>query len=207
MTHPLDIPRYIQLATDQPLERATIAAWYRCVRQYAPSGTVIGRHAQDDKKSPTTVQLVHRITDSRHCYLVPLARNLRAAEVDRIVQAFATEVPDLDFEVETNETKLMAQEHGGLALDAAQHLALCLALAKQQHEDWVRDRSDNGWRYGVKFSRSEKTDPLMRPWDQIPERFRKPDLNLPQTMLNLLSNHGYAVLPSKDLERLLRKAT
>jgi hypothetical protein len=198
---PLNIPRFIQVSTTKPLARP--GQWYHCVQQHAPSGVVLGLPTQNDQGVPTTIQLVHRVCDKRHCYLVPVSRDLGAGEVEAIVRAFAVLLPKLDFDVETNDTKLIAQEYGEIPLDAAQHAALCMALAKQQHEDWLRERSDAGWRYGATFDAKAKTHPLLRPWDQVPDRFKKPNPALPQTVLNLLSSHGYAVLPRDALDRLL----
>ena len=203
MDQPLDIPRYVQLNTAKKLRPKLVAQWYSCVLRTAPSGVVTVVQAVDDGRV-TSVQVVHRKTsDKQHSYLVPLTRDLRDDEVEPIVQRFAKIAPDLDFEVETNETKLIAKDYGEIPMDAAKHVALCMALAKQQHEDWLRDRSDAGWRYGTKHNGRDKTDPMIRPWDQLPDRFRKPNLKLPQTLLDLLNSHGYAVLHREELDRLL----
>jgi hypothetical protein len=206
MQQPLAIARFVQLSTDKALERPAMLAWYQCVQRHAPSGVVIGVPTSDPHGRPTTVQLVHRRCDDRECYLVPVSRDLGVGEVDVIVEAFAAMQPDLDFEVETNDTKLIAQDYGEIPLDAAQHVALCLALAKHQHEDWVRERTDAGWRYGVVFDAQHKTHPLIRPWDQVPDRFKNPNMGLPQTLLTLLNSHGYSVLARDDLDRLLQAA-
>ena len=201
---PLDIDRYIQLTTDDKLEREVVGSWYQCVKAYAPSGVITVVQAQDDKGNPASVQLVRRVRDKRQCYLVPLSRDLGAGEVEKIVAAFAEAMPDLDFDIETSDTRLVARDVGEVPLDAAKHVALCMALAKQQHEDWLRDKTDDGWRYGVKVDAKEKTHPLLRPWDQVPERLKKPNLRLPQTLMSLLNTHGYAIMPREELQRLLK---
>jgi RyR domain len=201
--HPLDIASYIQLNSKKALRRPVITDWYSCVLRTAPSGMVRVVPTTDDEGRPRTVQLVHRKIDKQHCYLVPLTRDLREAEVEPIVRRFALLQPKLDFEVETNETKLVAKDYGEIPLDSAKHVALCMALAKQQHEDWMRERSDAGWRYGIRYNQQAKTHPLLQPWDQLPERHRKPNVNLPQLLLQLLNSHGYAVLHREDLDRLL----
>lgn len=200
---PLDIPRFIQLNSKKKLKPALVTQWYSSVVRAAPSGVVHVVRAIDDTGRPTSVQMVHRKTAKQHCYLVPLTRDLRDAEVEPIIQRFAKLAPELDFEVETNETKLTAQDCGEIPMDTAKHIALCMALAKQQHEEWVRERTDAGWRYGTEYDKREKTHPLIRPWDQLPERFRKPNTALPQTLLSLLNSHGYAVLHREELDRLL----
>lgn len=203
MIEPLQVPCFIKLVTKKDLSHARVVAWYRCVEQNAPSGTVTMVHTSDNDGNPATVRLIHRTTDEGHGYLVPLTRDLRASEIDKIVHAFAEVEPKLDWDIETNETRLVAQESGEIPLDAARHAAVCTAIAKQRHEDWVRERSDAGWRYGTKFDPDNKTDPLIRPWDQLPDRFRQPDMRAAQPILDLLNAHGYVVIPQEELDHLL----
>jgi hypothetical protein len=91
-----------------------------------------------------------------------------------------------------------------IPLDAAKHVSLCTALAKQRHEDWVRDHSNAGWRFGPVVDATEKTHPLLRPWDQLPDRFRVPDLAWPQRLVNMLNDNGYVVMSRDAMERLTR---
>jgi hypothetical protein len=171
----LGVARYIQLDTKDHLDHAVIAAWYRCVRDYAPSGTITVVQTQDD--SGRIAQLVHRARQHQHCYLIPITRDLHPGEVETIVRAFAKTMPEIDFEVETNETKLIAITPGEIPLNAAKHIAQRTAVAKQQHEAWVAARIEHDWRYGTKFDQQAKTHPLIRPWDQLPARFQKPNLH------------------------------
>lgn len=180
----MDVPRFIQLSTDTPLERSTVIAWYHCVQQHAPSGVIIGLPSHDQHDRPAIVQLLHRTCGSRHCYMVPVSRDLRDAEVDTIVQAFAS-LTDVDFEVETNDTRLFAQDDEVPSSDALHHAMRCRALAKQQHEDWVRQCTDAGWRYGT-FDATAKTHPLIRPWDQTVSRFKSANLDTPNADLDRL---------------------
>lgn len=203
---PLHIDRHISLITTKPLDPDDAKAWYHCVQAHAPSGVVISVPATDDQGDPKEVRMVHRVLDDdRHAYLVPLRRDLSDKEVETIVHAFADEKPSMNFDVETNETRLLAKDYCEIPLDAAKHLALCTALAKHRHENWMRERSDGGWRYGVKYDDKEKTHPLLRPWDQLPDRYRTPDMDWPQMMLNMLNDHGYAILPKEELDRLLTR--
>jgi len=149
---------------------------------------------------------VHQITNDGHAYLVPLTRDLHPSEVDAIVENFAARQPDLDFDVETNETRLHARDTKTIPLDANQHLALCLAFARQQHEDWLHERSNAGWRYGAVFDADEKTHPLLRPWDELPDRYRTADLDWPQKLVSMLNNHGYVVIRRDELDHILHGA-
>ena len=156
------------------------------------------------KGKPCGVCLVHRVCDNdRHSYFI-LLRDLSHEEIEKIVKEFAEDQPKLDFDVETNETQLVAKDNTGITLDAAKHVALCTALAKQKHIDWMRERTDAGWRYGSTFNADEKTHPLLRPWDQLPDRYREPDMNWPQKLVSMLNDQGYAVIQKDELDRLLK---
>jgi hypothetical protein len=201
----LAVARYVQLDTKEPLEHGVIAAWYRCVCDHAPSGSVTVVQSRDDSGQPRIVQLVHRTREHQHCYLVPLTRDLHPGEIETIVRAFAKIMPELDFEIETNETHLITTAAGEISVDAAKHVALCTALAKQQHEAWVAARTEHGWRYGTKLDRRAKTHPLIRPWDQLPARFQKPDLNPLQKLLKRVNDDGYDVLEPDEWKKRVRK--
>ena len=195
--------RFIKLLTDEPLDKPTIRAWFNCVTSTAPSGVVNPITVHDDGNVRHVARLVHQTMAQTHAYLVPLTRDLRASEVDEIVEQFAVEQPSLDFDVETNETRLRAKDDDAIPLDAAKHLTLCIALAKQQHEAWVRERAGCGWHYGVAFDSSEKTHPLLRPWDQLPEHYKIPDLDWPQQLVGMLNDNGYVVIAREELVKLI----
>lgn len=200
---PVALDRYIQLSTNDKLAIADVKAWFHCVEENSPSGVIKTVTIIDDAGSPHSVALVHCESETRHHYRVPLSRALSNKEVGAIAKCFA-KLTNFDFDVDTNETSLSAQDRTGISLDAARHLALCTALAKQKHEDWVRERTDSGWRFGMEFDAEEKTHPLIRPWDQLPDRYKKPDMSWPQKLIAMLDDQGYAVIQKEDLNALLK---
>jgi hypothetical protein len=200
MNNPLSVDRYIKLITEDELDIDAIKKWFQCIVKYAPSGT-LKTISIDDK--PKGVSLIHQ-SDGRHSYLVPLTRDLSDSEVGKIVKKFAKLNLVDSFDVETNETRLSAGDDAGISIDASKHLALCTTLAKQKHEDWVRERTGAGWRYGTTFDADEKTHPLLRPWDQIPDRYKQPDMEWPQKLVSILNDQGYAIIPQVELQKLLR---
>lgn len=199
----LDLNRYIKLITSRALPEGEAKVWYQCVAHYAPSGVVTPVATLDDDGEQHDVHMVHRKTDVGHEYLVPLGRDLSVSEIDKIVEAFADLMPDRDFDVETHESRLLAKDYCEIPLDSAKHVALCTALSKHRHEDWMRERTSGGWRYGTKYNAKQKIHPLLLPWDQLPERYRTPDLDWPQKLVTMLNDYGYAVLHKEELERLL----
>jgi hypothetical protein len=201
---PLFIDRYIKLITEKELDKDSVKAWFHCVKRYAPSGVLKTVNMVNDKGKPSGVALIHREGEETNSYLVPLTRDLNEEEIDTIVQEFAKKKPDIDFTIESNETKLTAKNNASISLDAAKHLSLCTALEKAKHENWVRERTDGGWRYGTEFDADEKTHPLILPWDQLPDRFKKPDMDWPQKLVHMLNDNGYAIISKDELNDLLK---
>lgn len=198
------VDRFIKLVTDERLPRPAIRSWFNSVSSQAPSGVINPISIDSDDHERHVTRLIHQVRgDNRHAYVIPLTRNLHPSEVDQIVEIFAKAHPSLDFDVETNDTRLRAKDDGMLPIDSKQHLALCLAFAKQQHEDWLRERGDAGWRFGEAFDADAKTHPLLRPWDQLPDRYKQPDLDWPQKLVSLLNANGYVVLQRETLDRLM----
>ena len=200
----LSIERFIKLITKEELDKKAAKAWYHCVIKHAPVGVAKTINMVDDKGKPHGVALIHREGETTNSYLVPLTRDLSDDEIDKIVHGFSEKNPDLDFQIETNETKLSASDYSGLSLDASKHMALCTALEKQKHENWVRERNKSGWRYGTEFDQDEKTHPLILPWDQLPDRYKQPDMEWPQKLVHMLNSEGYAIIPKEELNDLLR---
>ena len=201
---PVNLDRFIKLITKNELDKKDIGAWYRCVVNHAPSGIIRSFSIVNKKGKPKSVALVHRVNDNDlHSYLVPLTRDLSEVETETIVKEFAEIRPNLDFDIETHATTLHAMQYGTISLDAAKHLALCTAMEKQKHQDWMRERTDAGWRYGTKFDADEKTHPLLLSWDQLPDRYRSPDMDWPQKLVDMLNDQGYAVIDKQELHRLV----
>lgn len=202
----ISIPRHISLVTSEALPQDTVRCWFHCVKNNGPTGVLMSIPSTDDKGMPRTVSLVHREENGEHLYMVPLSRDLNESEGEAIVQAFAAENPELDFDVRAsaNAAEQIEGSTDEVAVDHNAYLTLCDAWAKRQHEDWVKDRTDNGWSYGTVFSVKDKKHPLLRPWDQLPDKFKKIDLEHPQMLLDLLNDQGYAVISRSELESIMK---
>jgi hypothetical protein len=204
-SEPLSIPRYIALVSREAADRTLVKAWFSCVRQHAPTGLLLAIPTTDDKGMPQTVCLVHRETKTKHCYMVPLTRDLEDDEAARIVNAFSALAPEGEFDVETSASHLSGPEkpEASVNFNEDKYLDLCMAWAKRQHEKWLKDRTEQGWRYGTELSMSAKTNPLLRPFEQLPDQYRVPNFEEPQALLDLLNDQGYAVITKQELESML----
>lgn len=199
MDRPVPLSRYIALCVKEASEEVR-KSWYRIVCDTAPNG-VITTVPVDGKP----VCLVTSLHGETSWLKVPLTRDLLDQEAESIVNAFAAEHPDLDFDVRVSSSA--AEQLGAdtmpVTVDKDRYVALCTAWAKSQHDRWMKERLDAGWRYGPTISLSARTHPLLRPWPDLPEQFRKIDLDEPQKLLDLLNDQGYALITRDELQSLM----
>ena len=195
---PLNVQRHITLTVSKPLDKKEIASWFECVKNAGPSGVVSTIQTVDDEGAPRAVKLVHRTVKNKEQYVVPLSRDLLPEEVEKIVEAFVLKNGDLDFDIETNANFTVSLTRPNFSLDYEKHFALSNALAKSKHDLWMKEKMDDGWRYGPELSTENKTHPLLLPWEQLPDRYKKPDLEAPEKLMRLLNDQGYAVLPPRQ---------
>lgn len=205
MNRPSLILRYVKLTTSEPLDQDAMRAWFTAVKSMAPSGVISSIQTTDDTGSLRSASLVHREReDKEHDYIVPLTRDLTDKEVEPIIAAFAAAHDEVDFDVEVSSAEADKMTAGtSLSVDDDKFGALCNAWAKRQHDSWMHERTEAGWSYGTSISTKNKTHPLIRPWQDLPEQFRKVDHQQPQSLLDLLNDQGYAVISKSELEGIL----
>lgn len=205
-SYPPEINFHISLVTPEAVNETIARDWFQAVRRKAPYGVTCLLSLVDDGGEPQSVAMVQRETSKGIFYMVPLTRDLTEKEAERIVESFRYQHPDLDFDVEatTIPTYTMDKSLPSITVDQQEYADVAKAFAKKQHDDWVKERTEQGWRYGPTVSLSERTHPLLRPWDEIPEQYRKVDTDQPQKLLDLLNQHGYAVVSKEDLEAVMR---
>lgn len=205
MNRPCLILRYVKLTTDNPLKQEDVKAWFRAVKEKAPNGVIASVQTTDNAGSLRNATLIHREREGdKHDYIVPLTRDLKDSEVEPIISLFSknTDVEKWDVEVSSAEADHVTDKTA-MAVSDEKFNELCSAWAKRQHEDWMKQRIEAGWRYGTAISNKNKTHPLLRPWHDLPEQFRKVDHTQPQNLLDLLNDQGYAVISKSELEGLL----
>lgn len=203
---PIQIARYVSLVVEEPLDTDNLKGWYRCATGKAPYGVVTTLPSIDDKGQPQNVKMVHRETDKGHYYMIPVTRDLTEKEVERIVSAYGDLVSEMDFDIEATviDARPFAKQEPSVTVDQQKYANVASSWAKKQHEEWLKKRTEDGWRYGQVISLANKTHPLLRPWDELPERYRHVDLDQPQKLLDLLGEHGYVVVSKEDLEAVMR---
>jgi hypothetical protein len=206
MEEPIQIARYVSLVVEEEIDTDLLKTWFRTANAKAPYGVVTTLQTSDDEGQPQIVKMVHRHTDKGHYYMIPVTRDLTEKEVERIVSSFSDAVTDMDFDIEATviPTNPMEKEKPSITVDQQKYADVASSWAKRQHDEWLKKRTEDGWRYGQVISLANKSHPLLRPWDDLPARYRNVDLEQPQKLLDLLGDHGYVVVSKEDLEAVTR---
>ena len=160
---------YILQRTPTVLNAQEIRRWYITVDMLAPDNIIMG----DDE----TNNFMLASQDKELLYIVPLVRHLTEDEAERIVEGYMR-VSEHDFQIETSNVYRANADFGHpfetdyqRAVEAKN--VLKDAYARQRHNSWIQEQMDLGFRYGLNFSIKEKTHPAMRPWDDLPESYRR----------------------------------
>tara|TARA_R110001606_G_scaffold54362_1_gene133462 strand:+ start:494 stop:1015 length:522 start_codon:yes stop_codon:yes gene_type:complete len=146
-----------------------IRRWWLTVDMLAPEDVIM---SDDDTNS-----FVMATQDDSYLYLIPLVRHLTADEAERIVEGYMR-IADHDFEIESSNVYTVDADFGNpfdydIALDEGAKSVLADAYSRQQHNEWIQEKQNTGWRYGLNMSSVDKTHPAMRPWDDLPESYRR----------------------------------
>lgn len=201
MTAQTESPFFIKLVSAQGLEKPTIKQWFNLCRDELPSGVLGSVQVNKPGFGIASVQLIHRKNaDGSHEYEIPLNRDVLKRELAPIRVAWKSASPGADYTIETSASYTTDSRHklaDAIVLDQSQYDELCETLAKLQHSRWCRERQSSGWKYGLAMDLTEKTHPLLRPWEQLPESYRKVDFDAPKLFAKALSDIGYTIVKTK----------
>ena len=160
---------YILQRTATKLDAGEIRRWYLTVDMLAPDNIIMG----DDE----TNSFMLASQDKELLYIVPLVRHLTEEEAERIVEGYMR-VSEHDFEIETSNVYRANADFGhpfetDYQISVEAKNVLKDAYARQAHNQWIQAKMREGYRYGLNMSINEKTHPAMRPWDDLPETYRR----------------------------------
>lgn len=167
-----EFQNYIRLVVDEKLEKSWPVIWYRCVTKAIPAGLIRPVSVQTDEGSYKEVNMRHYLDNStsQHVYEVPLARNLVEDEIENVVWLWdkVYNQEHGDFLIETSTPWLGQDEECETCKDDKEINNIKEDLLREKHNRWMERMVDDGWKYGLKFSSYDKTHPLLRPWDELP---------------------------------------
>ena len=197
MTEQTKIEHSVSLNVASELERGMARVWFQSVRDNLGSGIVTT--IQVDGKP---VQMVKFKDNDGVRYSIPLLRDATSDEITAIINDF-THACDSEFKVSATTSDHGIEIKTDIEVDHEPLLNLCTKWAKAKHDDWRKNKEDSGWRYGPTVSKTNRTHPLLRAWEEIPAEYRKVDTSAAQELLDLLKDSGYVLIRSDDLNNLL----
>ena len=160
---------YILQRSDSPLKADEVKKWYYTVNLLAPDGILAG---DDD-----TTSLMLGIHLNKYLYIIPLVRHLSADEAEKIVEGYMR-VTAHDFEIETSNVYQANANFGipfeyDISMDDEARNILLDAVSRKAHNAWILEQMEKGWRFGLDLDIANKTHPCMRPWDDLPESYKR----------------------------------
>jgi hypothetical protein len=66
-------------------------------------------------------------------------------------------------------------------------------LARMEHDQWCRERIENGWRHGPNRNNAERIHPMLVPWQEMPQEMRQYDREAVGDLPELLLKSGYNI--------------
>ena len=115
-------------------------------------GTAVIYHMGDEAINP-------------HIYDFRLNRSVSEAEAE-VILGLITDWTDDDFimEITTSENYDIPGENEDE-----------IDLTAMKHNRWMADKIDKGWRYGLKYSKEDKVDPRLQPYQQLTNKLKNTD--------------------------------
>ena len=160
---------YIQQRTPKTLNAEEIQRWFFTVVMLAPEGILAG----DDETS----QFMLAAQGDDYLYRIPLARHLTEQEAERVVIGYMRG-SEHDFEIEASNVYRQNADFGHpfeneIVMDEGARDILQQTYARQAHNEWIQEMIGSGYRFGLSMNVTEKTHPAMRPYDDLPENYRR----------------------------------
>jgi hypothetical protein len=67
-------------------------------------------------------------------------------------------------------------------------------LVRMEHERWMREKLDTGWKYAKETVKSKKRHKLLVPWDDLPQEEKEKDYVLVKGIPQILAKAGYTIV-------------
>jgi hypothetical protein len=185
---------YVSIVVKGKLSKENFALWFNTVQDHVPSGLIAETQLTPDKYSKYYVKKTKR---GGHKYVVPLKRDLDASEVHALLKAWCEAYPEGDFIFDHSQPVEHAQA-AGLDLTQQKIAAAQDAWSKLQHQHWLTEKQNQGWRYGVTINLSQKTHPWIQPWESLPQAAKDRNLQAAKDLLMILNDHGWTLTQKLD---------
>ena len=204
MSAETQIPCFVSLNVEREFTREAVCEWMALLDEHLPPGVRTTVRVDGRDGGSAYVPMLCKASKSMYRYMVPLTRHLIEDEARPIAEAASAAFP-FDFDIVVSKCEIEAGlAKDNIKIEDERYKAICQAFAKRQHEQWVKDRLSTGWRYSTTLSVADKTSPMLRSWDDLPESLRQVDYKQPQAMVDLLNDQGYAVISKDELAAIYK---
>lgn len=161
---------YILQKTDEQLSVKDLTKWFLTISLLGPEDIL-------SSGEMTNSNFSFGMDDEQYVYIADLNRNLTIKEAERIITGYL-KVTTHDFEMESsgvygdekNSDDVWECEY---IIDDEARKILTDNYCRQAHNEWIKYKMENDWRFGINLNIMEKTHPAMRPWDDLPDNFKK----------------------------------
>lgn len=138
---------YMRVIFDEPLNKHDVKGIISILKQGLPNIF-----------SPTEegTAVIYRSRNHRHVYDFNFVRNVDEAEAEAIL-GILNNWTESDYEMEVTTT----ERYDLPDCDCDQDLDMI------KHNRWIQQQVDAGWRYGLVYNESLKTDPKLRPYHDL----------------------------------------
>lgn len=168
-----EFQNYIRLVVEKPISKKWEKMFLNIVTKVGPDGIVRPVHIIDEFGGSKQISLRDYKIDDDYIYEIPLIRNLEPNEAEAIVKMWNKFYEEGDYILETSTPFIedeMIDDDGGDEV-----YTTCCEKAKLKHNKWMKEKVGEGYRYGLKFSKKDKTHPMLRPWEQLPSQYQQMD--------------------------------
>lgn len=183
---------WIKLKVGKKLGSSDVKSWYACVRDHVPSGLLYHTKLPSQEENLESSYYHKQVASGAHTYVIPLVRDLVHHEVYQIAQAWDKQFPEQDFIIDYSQPQDHVQPQTP-DVPESKIAQVMDAWCKRQHDNWMQDKLDKGWRYGTQISVKQKTHPWIQPYESLPGDARLPHMQAVKDLVQLLQDFGYVI--------------
>ena len=105
--------------------------------------------------------VIYHTFDNKNMYDFRLNRSVTEAEAE-VILGLINEWTQDDYSMEITTSEKYDLPEGEIEAD----------ITAMKHNRWLSERVTEGWRYGLEFNESDKTDPRLRPYHELSEKLK-----------------------------------
>ena len=153
---------HIMLRTNEHLPSDTALKWYQIVRDFAPKNII---YSYELNGNLIAMEYGLYMEDELpHAYIVPLTRDMTADEASFVVEAWSY-LYQADCDVEISNQFVdngFGEFDNSINIDEEIKTQVTNDIQKWEHNRWVDNKIQEGWRCGSYFNSKQKTHPALK---------------------------------------------